>query len=87
VRSTSRRRCRWIYIRSASVSNDVASFSALLVERAKRRERQAANEASLFADQAGILVDEPMHKYLLNQLRAARRCLGGSRPLDLVLWI
>jgi hypothetical protein len=34
---------------------------------------QAANEASLFADQVDTLVGEPMHKYLLNQLRAARR--------------
>jgi hypothetical protein len=48
---------------------------------------QAANEASLFADQVDTLVGEPMHKYLLNQLRAARRCLGGTRPLDLVLWL
>jgi len=47
---------------------------------------QAANEASLYADQVDTLVDEPMHKYLLNQLRAARRYLGGSRPLDLFFW-
>jgi hypothetical protein len=49
---------------------------------------QAANEASLFADQVDTLVDEPIYKYLLNQLRAARRCLRGSRSfLDLVFWI
>jgi hypothetical protein len=35
-------------MRSANVSNDVAGFSALLVERAKRRERQARHDSSLF---------------------------------------
>ena len=131
---TFRRRCRWICMRSASVSNDVASVSALLVERAKRRGRQArhhsslcmtksfklgglmstasftcvgsnrlsnsrrltdvtalnaqaANEASLFADQVDTFVDDPMHTYLRNQLRATRRCLGGSHPSALVLWL
>jgi hypothetical protein len=48
---------------------DLSVFTAL--------NAQAANEAGLYADQNGTLVDEPMHKYVRN----------GDASEARVLWI